>query len=333
MQMSRQHEHGQSLTEYGVIAALIAVVSVGGILALNDGIQEGMDSLFSRGNSGPAPLTPVLAATSLPSSSLEGTTGGNPAQAQSPTTTNDGTGTGNVNLTLSNGQTLALDINAVDTGQMIETAGANGATQLLASQLEQVAQQLLAQNLVTPAEASQLTALANQAYKYAEIQSILMEQTHKYGTDVHALYDNPIKYNGKTYIDPDDLANLLGETNTGPGAEMLKMESLMKSVQKLPIMQEASIKTLVNLLSGQVYDIGQSVENTYDGEPYPESFKNFKEATSSIKNNYEKTSNNAGTICTMGNGKANGVSCGKNPNVAMNSQGKTSNDGEDGDDD
>ncbi len=155
---------GQSLTEYLLLGVLVAVIAIGGLSAFNQELEASLpdllDRIFNGGGNG--------VASSAMGNSISINSG---SGAQSTAIE----GLGPVELTLSSGETITLTQYPTDIPSVIETAGANGTTEILLANLEQVIQEFLQAEEITPEEARTLMNLANAGHEIASAQKTLEE--------------------------------------------------------------------------------------------------------------------------------------------------------------
>jgi polyhydroxyalkanoate synthesis regulator phasin len=141
---------GQSLIGYSVIAALIAVVAIGGLVAMMNTL--GMtDNTYNPANheSNPPPGTGIVqSGGSLP-------------------------GIGTAVLTMASGHTVSLNDFPVDVNELVETSGGAGAIHVLSNSLKSFADQLLAEGEITQEQASLLMQLSSQGHDMAAAQQAL----------------------------------------------------------------------------------------------------------------------------------------------------------------
>ncbi|MBK8189628.1 MAG: hypothetical protein IPK79_04180 [Vampirovibrionales bacterium] len=154
--MTSFRSHGQSLSEYGLILALVVLVAVGGLISFAPDL---LNVLGIMGGS-------IMGTGSVAGSSSGGSGGSSPVV--SPVT-----GTTTVEIKLSDGSVIAVPNYPASAAQAIETAGVNGATNLYVSALRDMIDQLVATGEVDATQAAFLTQLANQSHSLAEEQKYL----------------------------------------------------------------------------------------------------------------------------------------------------------------
>jgi Flp pilus assembly pilin Flp len=183
---------GQGVTEYGLIGTLIALVAVGGIALLGPRLS----GLFA-GMLGKKPAAVAVVHNPLP-----GPVG--PSVPIAPDTSQ-----GNVSLVLSPGQSMSLNM-PTNLSKSVQTLGANGTTELLASNMTAMTQQMLTNGQITEAQANAVMQLANQAHHIANIEKQLEDVVAGFGMDSAALQSTPVTIDGKTYANAYEAALSIG---------------------------------------------------------------------------------------------------------------------------
>lgn len=131
-------------------------------------------------------------------------------------------------VTLENGQQLSLNL-PKSVAQSVLTIGANGTTDLLASNLTAMANQLLEKGEINQEQANTLLNLANQAHHMAEVQKNLETFSTKMGSDVTAFKITPVTIDGITYANGYEAALSIGMDDnnaSAKGAELQKFWDL-----------------------------------------------------------------------------------------------------------
>lgn len=200
--MSRRF--GQSMTEYGLIGASLGLVAVAALALLGNNLSGLFDAMLSK----PKPVQTANApAPTSPAEALQ-----TPAPVPAPATG------GNTVITLENGQQLSLNM-PDSVAQSVQTIGANGTTDLLASNLTAMANQLLEKGEITQDQANSLIKLANQAHHMAEIQKILEKSSAEMGNDVTAFKSTPVTIDGVTYPNSYEAALSIGMDDNNASAK------------------------------------------------------------------------------------------------------------------
>ncbi|MEB3287128.1 MAG: hypothetical protein VKJ04_06460 [Vampirovibrionales bacterium] len=247
---------GQSMSEMGIVLALISVTGIVGLTTMGDVLQGGFsshnDSLKNNelANLQAQDAQGLIAAASNapliePDTPIPIDSGSaNNTAAASPTAAPEGSSLG---LTLGNGQYLDLSDYPVDVGQAIETAGANGTTNMLLATLESVIQQAIASGAVTPDGGNQLKALARQGHNIANIQAqvenaILKQKDFELSREISW----EIGYNP-------------GNKTEGP--QITEFRSLLKDAQSNGSIKDPLLNQIITTLVNQIINISSGVEN------------------------------------------------------------------------
>lgn len=144
---------GQSLQEYALPVALIALVALGSLTLLGNQIQFGLNNWMPGGTAqNSPPSSPAIVAN-------------NPAVIPS-----FGQGFQNLSLTLQNGQKVSIANYPTNLAEAVETIGPNGTTEQLGKALEAMADALEKDH---PDQANLLRALANSGYDMANQQALI----------------------------------------------------------------------------------------------------------------------------------------------------------------
>ena len=146
---------GQSLTEYAVIGALVGIAGIVALVVMGNTLNNTFGNMLGKNaqnlaGTGKAPV-PVIGATS----------------GYTVLTANGGAA-----ITLSDGTVLNLSNYLGDPAATVQTAGANGTTDILASSLSEIANQLLAQGKITATQANWLQKLANEGHLIADSEKL-----------------------------------------------------------------------------------------------------------------------------------------------------------------
>ncbi len=162
---------GQSLSEYLLLATLIAIVSIGGLSVLANTAANSLPNLLEcifdgacenkTNNNGNSP-SPTGTAIEVSGGAGQGTHLPRPAP-----------NTSHVSFTLSNGSQITLTNYPTDLSCMIETAGGNGTTETLLANLEELITALVEAGEIDATQAGTLSDLANQGHLIAEYQGAI----------------------------------------------------------------------------------------------------------------------------------------------------------------
>ena len=236
---------GQSLVEYTFCAFLVMGVSISGLLFLRESLSSQLINMLSKPK--------LVQVAKAPAAVSPG------SDAKSPTPIP--AAPGYTVITLKNGQQLSLNL-PTDVAQSIQTIGANGTTDLLASNLTAMANQLLESGQITQEQANTLLKLANQAHHIAEIQKLLETYSTKLGSDVTAFKNTPVTIDGTTYANSYEAAQSIGmkSNNTSiKGAELQKFWDLYAVARSANYTWPPELKTILQMHATTINDLSDSM--------------------------------------------------------------------------
>jgi len=185
---------GQSLAEYGLVAILVGVASIGSLVLLGGSLSNALQNIWPQ-----APASSQQIDASEPSTTPVETLMEKGVEVNGP----------DVMVKLASGTVITVKNFALNMDQsrdLISTTGANGATRLQASQLVALADQLQAAGELTPNEATTLKELANQGFKIAQIEEIV-EKAIANSSSTAEFATTPVTFNGRTYTNANDLVS------------------------------------------------------------------------------------------------------------------------------
>jgi Flp pilus assembly pilin Flp len=250
--------NGQSMMEYTIIGALVAIVAMGGLALLGNRLNGMFGAMIGK------PTPPVVAVHS-PSPSI------NPTLP--PAEVIPGTGStapvlpsppppavaGDVLVKLSNGTTLNLNV-PTNITKSVQTVGANGTLVLLGSSIQSMAEQMLASGEIDEKQASTLMQLANQAHHMAEIQKTLEDTSAKYGSDVNAFKNTPVTIDGKQYANAYEAAQSIGYDDANKrGEELGEFWNLYTSATSATYMWPPELKSVLEYHAQTINNISDSM--------------------------------------------------------------------------
>ena len=308
--MTRKIVAGQSLTEYGLIAVLVSVVSISALVMLGQSLSQAAQNM--------------LIASQKPSTTSGQTASGQPASGQTSSTTPASSGApaapskpaapstpaattaSGTTIKLADGTIIQLSNYPPDVAKTVQTAGVNGATNILADNITKIAQQLAQSGEITPVQESQLISLSNQAHTMADIEK-MVENTLKKNPDKTTLMTTPVTFNNKTYKHIGDLVNEIAilDASGGTGSQLGAFNTLLSQINNSGALADPTLKQLINGLSSNIQTLADQTENTFwdvtnNGLPANQFVSTIASQT---------TTTDAANICTSGNGTDSGVSC------------------------
>lgn len=312
-----QRRIGQSLTEYGLIGALVIGLSLLALQMLGKSLNLSVTNMVpDRVSLQPTQTAAPGSGPSQNPAALPGSPG-----VQSP----DG-----MTLKLPNGRSLDLDIPA-DISKSIMTVGANGTTDMLASSLEALAQQLLASGEISESGSNALLNLANIAHRQAAIARLVEDVMSVGGSNTQGALVSTIQFEGKTYK-LDELAGLIatGTANadgTYPyGPEIAKFWQAYQDLWPAGAMTNSTAAGIVDVYVHEIANLADSnrvviskMTTGYGGTPetyrqtqaeYMQSI-GYDNTATLLKNKTGAaiTHNDSAKICTTGGNYDSGQQC------------------------
>lgn len=222
-----------------------------------------------------------------------------------------------VHITLSDGTTIHLPEYPQDLTSLISTAGANGATDVLANTIKALAQQLLDKGAITKAEFNNLIALSNQAHRIASVEKVI-ESVAQNSSTPSEFSSGVFKFEGNTY-NLDEITALIGFDNnsmdpnavvdhlTDPTAspEISAFQNLFNKALQSGALDDPVLRDVVQTLSEQILSLSDltniAAYHIADYSAPPSSM------TQNITSNL--TDQKATGICGAGAGVDSGVQC------------------------
>lgn len=213
----------------------------------------------------------------------------------------------------------------------IQTLGANGTTEFLASQLTKISNLLQKNEDISPEEAQILLNLANAGHKLAAAQALTVQYVDLYKDQPEKLETVKIHFDGVTYTGLVDFTRQIGTAGLTPES-LFKVEeslTLARSGKLLKPFYELALKTKTISLGKEASEL---VQEAVEGIMYTaESVEHTVRASrGKLKGTIldsdtlpAKTDGESAVICTAGNNSDNGSNCAK----------KKKNDDDDDDDD
>jgi Flp pilus assembly pilin Flp len=289
--ISKHHATGQALTEYALIGSLVALVSLGGLLAFSGTLKDMFQRFQSTMSSGQRQSASAGNAISAPQQS---SLGPNPGQLS---------GMGTEAL-----QAKTKDIiqnYPTDIKEAVHTLGANGTVHMLADNILAQANKSLAAGKITPEQYNNLISLSNQGHELAEMMQLV---------DTAVLTNQSITFQGKEYS-IQEFGQIMGYVNTTDPSQNLMKTPAIGEVQDFittynalvqdGTLQDPENQKMVGDLVTQIVSIHQVASVTID--------KVFTGSLPPEKLNAERASGaidvRSSDICNIGSGEDQGSKC------------------------
>lgn len=292
---------GQGLAEYSLIAGMIVLLAIPALFLLGGNISDMTQSMIAPMPKNAKPSLNVAGAASVAK--------GN--SLNQPTNT----------------LADALGFDAFSSKALakeIQTAGANGATEVLANRIEQIAQQKLAAGEMTQDQFNRMMALANQGHRLAAMESLVEDAAAK-ASNPQAFMDQTIVFEGKKYT-VADFGYLFGFSQSGgllsnpldsarlAYPEMKTFISMYDQVVASGALTDAATQAEVKKLASDIANINDSVlfamqDLGWDESIQPSDFTGSAAARVANLDASGKTNQKSGKLCTYGHGKDNGSQC------------------------
>jgi hypothetical protein len=285
---------GQSLSEYGLIGGLVALCACTALVLMGNRLSGLFGAMIQK----PNPQAPV-AIVAVPPAPLPAP---EPALPAAP-------GSGGVSVQLSDGSSMKLSLPS-DIAQSVQTVGANGTTDLLASSLETMAGQMLADGKIDQNQANVIQQLANEAHHLANIQKTLEEDTTRNGKDTAAFKTTPVTVDGTTYANAYEAALSIGYNDAHQrGAELQRFWDLYTQVTSKTYMWPPELKEVLQYHATAVNDLSDSMRVAMRNMIKYHAITPA-EINDQIADTLTKTHKQSASICTMQAGNRDtGVHC------------------------
>lgn len=309
---------GTSITEYALVGGGVLIVSIGGLMMLGGSVNN----IFAElGSSLGHPVSPTGS-----TQSAEGASETQPLQG--PTAAMPGNST--LQLTMPDGTTLQL-VTPENIPQSIQTVGANGTTDMLASTLEGLAVQLVADGKISQTGGDAIMRLANLAHEQAGITQVIEQTMQQCNCNAQTALKTDVIYNGQSYK-LSDLANLIStgsETASGTynyGPEAAKFWSAYTNLWPAGAMKDPTSAAIIDSYVHQIANLSDTnrvilykMNTGYGGEPadYRKSQADYMQSigygnTAELlqsKTGAAITNLDAKGICTTGGNRDSGAHC------------------------
>ncbi|MEB3286395.1 MAG: hypothetical protein VKJ04_02715 [Vampirovibrionales bacterium] len=243
---------GQSLSEYGIAVSLIAVVSVGGIIVLQEDLRDAFSSLLPAPKSSFTPLT-----ANIPAGQTVALTSPNSTGNAGSTSTDAGLAPVNIDSP----EYLDLGQYPANLDQEIDVSGANGTTSKLLAVLDSTIAQALVNGQVTEEQSNALKALAEQGHRIGRIEAVIEDIIKN---NPSAL-TKPLTFEGKQYHDALALVHEINVRMNGVLApELAQMNSLLQQAGAQGALNDPTINTVVTTLSNQIMSLANGLSDATD---------------------------------------------------------------------
>jgi hypothetical protein len=243
---------GQSMSEYTLIGGVVALSAVVALSFMGTRLSGLFGSMIGK----PQPMAPVTVANlPAPAPTLPPAVS-TPAPPVVGTTAPPASG---VSIHLPNGSSLNLSL-PTSIPHSVQTVGANGTTEMLASSLQTMANQMLASGDINQTQANTILQLANEAHHLAEIQKTLEDDSASNGTDVNAFKTKPVVIDGTTYANAYQAALSIGyddANNRGP--ELQRFWDLYTNATSAVYMWPPELKAVLEYHATAVNDLSDSM--------------------------------------------------------------------------
>lgn len=317
---------GNAIAEYGLIGMSVAVVCLGGLMSIGNGLNTNLDQFQKSLAFTPTKVTPTSKAPLAADTTMVAAA---PLAAKSLPIPLKPKNTITLTSTPTSGTTK-------QTLEALQVSGANGATELLSNTLTLRADTLLASGEITQEQANLLYDLANEGHTLAESQAVFEnalqtgQSTVLFGNKKYKLTEYGFLLGFKKRTTPEEN----WELNPTIASPLLQpFAAQYQAVTQSDMFQNPTVKEQVGSLVIQIGalsdSIGWSIDDIFQKETNPISDYNSVVVThflenmqgapfgmalntsgkGSIKSASSLTNNNAVSICQAGSGKDSGTLC------------------------
>lgn len=295
---------GNALVEYLLPGGLITVVAVGALMTLSTNFNADFGMVKSDMLAKNSSASKQAALHALQKQAFQAVASTAPLPGGKP-----GPGKG------SNASSSAVSLD--DMSKIIQTSGANGGTETLASTMEAYIQKLKADGTLTPAQLDILTKLANAGHDLAQGEKALQDAVNA--------GQSSVTYNGQTYSVTDFKEQFGFNNNVGiDAAKTMDASSAMgqtapflnlyQQAQASGALSDPNVSSQVNYLSTQIaalsdlakWNTASDATNLSYG--YVTAMQQVG-VSSAPPNISDATHGNSGAICGVGTGTDSGTNC------------------------
>jgi len=272
----RRRYSGNAIVEYVMPGALVLVGSISLIAAIGAGLNGQFGTIKKDMSS---KISAAQAQENLHNMQK------NAFEAAASAATKTGGTSGNGAAPSANMAGLKPD----DIAKIIQTAGANGATETLADALTKYAEQLKASGNLTPDQANILAKLANEGHNLAGAEKALQ--------DAVSGGQGTVNYNGKSYSVSDfsaqfgmtnGISGVSGMSSANANPQMAPFLSLYEQAKSSGAMNDSAVSNQVSYLSQQITALSELAKT------------NIAQGVSQTDQSYAYTTANAGGSYGMG---------------------------------
>jgi Flp pilus assembly pilin Flp len=303
--MRLKSHKGTTITEYTIIAVVVLLVTVGAWTQIANGFTDKMgktrDDFKSRIASAQKQAAADAAAAAAAAAAAKASAALPPAPGGS------------------GGSSAAVGpVSVTGVSSIIQTAGANGATDSLASSMEALATQLLAAGKITQAQANLIEQLAQAGHTMASGEAALQNAVSSGASTV--------TFNGQTYSVADfqaqfgfdnSVGNVAGASAMNSSAAMAQLQpfmSLYDQVQASGALSDPTTAAVVTGISQQIASLSDLAKWNTTTSDLDLSYAYVTQMTSIGATNVPTTisgATNSGStvICGAGGGADSGTSC------------------------
>lgn len=307
LDMSRRLNPGQSLSEYGLIIWTVGVIGIVALCLLGHSVTSSVTAMVPGSSKSDSHMDTIQADSAI----------GIPQAPLPP-----------------NFQTVYQKFQqSGDISLLVETAGANGTSEILLGMMDTLIAKKLASGQLTEEQANALQQLSNKGHAMAAVEKLAEDKIQAgiaAGQTGKEILGQKVQYNGEL-ITVNDIYYLLG-TNSSPawgdGLSRKELEALdthqltydfyneFLNIQEKGTIQDPEITQMVSYLSNQIAGLSEGLsENLYRMISTPENKLN--PVSLAIKNKSfvedmttnELTNLHSASICTIGSGQDTGTYC------------------------
>jgi hypothetical protein len=299
-------QDGHTLTEYTIIAVFVLIATAATWTQIANGFTsktgQARDDFKSRIASAQKQAAADAAAAAAAAAAAK-------AAAAIPPGPGAGGGAGSA---------VVGPVSVTGISNIIQTAGANGATDSLASSMEALAQQLLAAGKITPSQANLIQQLAQAGHDMAGAEAALQGAV-KSGSGT-------VNYNGQSYAVADfqaqfgfdnGVGNVAGSSAMNSSAAMAQLQpfmSLYDQVQASGVLSDPTTAAVVTGISQQIASLSDLAKWNTTSSNLDLSYAYVTQMTSIGVTNVPTSISGAtdagsAVICGAGAGTDSGTSC------------------------